>query len=113
MIPGITINMGDRDWLVPPLSLSQLLSFLPRVQELTAAGQVVGLGPEQLGMLVEIITAAMQRNYPEITKEQVADLLDLGNARTVLAATLSTPAADAAVSVAGSSKVQIGNGNTQ
>jgi hypothetical protein len=111
MIPGTTFPMGGQDWLVPPLTLGQLQRFLPRVQELTAAGPVGAFGPEQIAMMVEIITAAMQRNYPEITADQVGNLLDLGNARAVLAATLSAP--DAAVAVSQSSNVQIGEGNRQ
>jgi hypothetical protein len=92
MIPGTTIALGGQDWLVPPLSLAQLQRFLPRVQELSAAGQVgPAMGPEQLAVLLDIVTAALQRNYPEITSEQVANMLDLGNARTVLAATLAAP----------------------
>jgi hypothetical protein len=91
MIPGTTIILGDREWLVPPLSLAQLQHFLPRVQELNAAAAAgpAGLGAEQLAVLVEVVTAAMQRNYPEITTDQVGNLLDLGNAPTVLAATLA------------------------
>jgi hypothetical protein len=90
MIPGTTIALGGQDWLVPPLSLALLQRFLPRVQELT--GQVgAAMGPEQLAVLLEIVTAALQRNYPEITTELVANMLDLGNARTVLAATLAEP----------------------
>ena len=92
MIPGTTIALGGQDWLVPPLSLAQLQRFLPRVQELSAAGQVgAAMGPEQLAVLLDIVTAALQRNYPEITSEQVANMLDLGNASTVLAATLAEP----------------------
>jgi hypothetical protein len=111
MIPGITIAMGSRDWLVPPLTLGQLFKFMPRVQELTTTSPVGALGSEQLAVLVEIVTAALQRNYPEITADEVANLLDLGNARAVLAATLAAP--DATITVAGSSDVQIGNGNVQ
>jgi hypothetical protein len=110
MTPGITIHMGDRDWLVPPLTLGQLFKFMPQVQGLSD-GHVGALAPEKLTVLVEIVTAALQRNYPEITADEVANLLDLGNARAVLAATLAAP--DGAVTVAGSSNVQVGNGNVQ
>ena len=35
MIPGVTITMGGRDWLVPPLTLGQLRRLMPRVRQLT------------------------------------------------------------------------------
>jgi hypothetical protein len=40
-------------------------------------------------VLVEIITAALQRNYPDASAETVENLLDLGNAGTVLNAVLT------------------------
>jgi hypothetical protein len=87
MIPGISIAMSGQDWIVPPLSLGQLRHFLPRVQTLAGldAGQ---MGTAQLEMLVDIVTAALQRNYPDVTAEKVEDLLDLTNAVPVLNAIL-------------------------
>ena len=46
------------------------------------------MGEEQLAMLVEVVTAALQRNYPELTAAKVEDILDLGNALQVLDAIL-------------------------
>ena len=40
-------------------------------------------------MLVDIVAAALQRNYPEVTPEKVENLLDLGNASVVLNAVLT------------------------
>lgn len=90
MVPGTTIAMGGQDWLVPPLTLGQLQRFLPAVQKLQITSG--GLGPEHIATLVDIVTAALLRNYPEITTDQVGNLLDLSNARAVLAATLAEPA---------------------
>jgi hypothetical protein len=89
MIEGTIIAMGGQEWTVPPLSLAQLREFLPKVQQLSglAAGD---MGVAQLGMLVEIVTAAMQRNYPDLTPDQVENFLDLGNALPVLTAILGS-----------------------
>jgi len=87
MIPGVTITMGGRDWLVPPLTLGQLRRLMPRVRQLTEID--ASMGAVQIGVLVEIITAALQRNYPDATAETVENLLDLGNAGTVLNAVLT------------------------
>ena len=43
----------------------------------------------QIAVLVEIVAAALQRNYPDATAEMVENLLDLGNAGTVLNAVLT------------------------
>ena len=87
MIPGVTITMGGRDWLVPPLTLGQLRRLMPRVRQLTEID--ASMSEVQIGVLVEIVAAALQRNYPDATAEMVENLLDLGNAGTVLNAVLT------------------------
>ena len=87
MLPGVTIAMGGRDWLVPPLTLGQLRRLMPKVRQLTEIG--ASMGETQIGVLVEIVTAALQRNYPEATVDVVENLLDLGNASAVLNAVLT------------------------
>ena len=87
MIPGVTITMGGRDWVVPPLTLGQLRRLMPRVRQLTEID--ASMSELQIGVLVEIVAAALQRNYPDATAEMVENLLDLGNAGTVLNAVLT------------------------
>jgi hypothetical protein len=82
MIPGMPIAMAGQDWLVPPLTLGQLRRLMPKVRELTEIG--ASMGESQIAVLVEIVTAALQRNYPDVTADQVENLLDLGNAGVVL-----------------------------
>src|SRR3974390_1149959 len=87
MLPGVTIAMGGRDWLVPPLTLGQLRRLMPKVRQLTEIG--ASMGETQITVLVEIVAAALQRNYPEATADMVENLLDLGNAGAVLNAVLT------------------------
>jgi hypothetical protein len=87
MVPGVVVTMAVQDWLVPPLTLGQLRRLMPKVRELTEIG--ASMGESQIGVLVEIVTAALQRNYPEISTDHVEDLLDLGNASAVLNAVLT------------------------
>ena len=87
MLPGVTIAMGGRDWLVPPLTLGQLRQLMPKVQQLTEIG--ASMGETQISVIVEIVAAALQRNYPEATADMVENLLDLGNASAVLNAVLT------------------------
>src|SRR5690348_4057753 len=87
MIPGVAVAMGDCDWVVPPLTLGQLRRLMPKVRQLTEIG--ASMGETQVAVLVDIVTAALQRNYPELTPERVENLLDLGNAGAVLNAVLT------------------------
>jgi hypothetical protein len=87
MVPGVAVAMGGQDWIVPPLTLGQLRRLMPKVRQLTEIG--VSMGDAQIAVLVDIVTAALQRNYPEMTPHEVENLLDLGNASHVLNAVLT------------------------
>lgn len=87
MIPGVIVAMGGRDWTVPPLTLGQLRRLMPKVRQLTDIG--AQMDEAQIGVLIEIVASALQRNYPDMTAETVENLLDLGNAGAVLHAVLT------------------------
>ena len=87
MVPGVSVTMGGQDWVVPPLTLGQLRQLMPKLRQLTEIG--VAMGEAEITVLVEIVTAALQRNYPDLSSEMVANLLDLGNASAVLSAVLT------------------------
>jgi hypothetical protein len=87
MIPGVAVAMGGQDWIVPPLTLGQLRRLMPKVRQLTEIG--ASMGEPQINVLIDIVTAALQRNYPETTPDKVENLLDLGNASAVLNAVLT------------------------
>jgi hypothetical protein len=87
MIPGVVVAMGGEDWIVPPLTLGQLRRLMPKVRQLTEIG--ASMGEAQIAVLIDIVAAALQRNYPETTPEKVENLLDLGNASVVLNAVLT------------------------
>lgn len=87
MIPGVMVAMGGQQWTIPPLTLGQLRRLMPKVQQLAEIGSQ--MGDTQIGVLVEIVSAALQRNYPDMSVETVENLLDLGNAGAVLNAVLT------------------------
>ena len=87
MIPGVMVAMGGQQWTIPPLTLGQLRRLMPKVQQLAEIGSQ--MGDTQIGVLVEIVAAALQRNYPDMSVETVENLLDLGNAGAVLNAVLT------------------------
>ncbi|HZT90207.1 MAG TPA: hypothetical protein VFA12_19730, partial [Stellaceae bacterium] len=87
MIPGVQIAMGGREWIVPPLTLGQMRRLLPQIMRLKDFG--AGLGGEEIEVIVELVTAALKRNYPDMTAEEVEELVDLGNARHVVQAILT------------------------
>ena len=87
LIPGVTIAMAGRDWMVPPLTIGQLRRLLPKIRSIRNLG--VNMESEDIASLVEVVLAAMQRNYPEMTAEALEEHLDLGNSKHVLTAVLT------------------------
>jgi hypothetical protein len=87
MIPGVAVTMGGREWTIPPLTLGQLRQLMPKIRQLSEVGTEIG--ETQISVLVEIVAAALQRNYPQVTADMAEHLLDLGNAGPVLNAVLS------------------------
>lgn len=82
MIEGAKINIGGTDYIVPPLNLKAIKSFSKRFHLLGDLGN--NLNPEMMDFVAEIIHTALIRNYPEITKEQVEEMVDLKTVGDVL-----------------------------
>jgi hypothetical protein len=81
-IDGAKIRMGGEDWVVPPLNLRAVRLHEQMIKDI----QTVGSQFEGLPKIAAVALAALQRNYPELTLEQVEDLLDMGNALSVFRA---------------------------
>lgn len=85
MIDGITLKLGEEERVVPPLSLRALRRLAPKLKSIQNLGAALP-NDEQIDVVVEVVLAALNRNYPEMTKEQVEDALDTGNMTSVLMA---------------------------
>lgn len=87
MIDGKAINLGGTEYIVPPLSLGhvrRLQKDIERINQLDARS----LDDDAVDTMLKIILTGVSRNYPEMTKEQLEDLIDLGNMREVTQAVL-------------------------
>lgn len=80
---GITVYMDGREWVIPPLSVRQFRTYYSTLLD-------TDVTPENWQQKVEaklpIVLAAIQRNYPDITEEQLLDMLDLKTFTMVMAA---------------------------
>lgn len=80
---GITLTLGDRDYVVPPLNFRTLQALQARLEKFTG-----GVDAESLDLVVDSLHGAIQRNYPETTREECIDLLDLDNMEDVMQAVM-------------------------
>ncbi len=90
MIEGVTIQLGGEGRIIPPLNFRALRTLQP---ELTLLGKSPlgqgGFSDEQMTALCQVIHAALARNYPDVTLDQLEDWIDLGNAPAVIAAVMA------------------------
>lgn len=73
-IPGFPINLGGVNFVLAPLGLRLAREFEKRGTELREQANVT---PEQAHAFnVEMILASLHRNYPDLTAEELDELLD-------------------------------------
>lgn len=80
---GIKILLGDRELVVPPLNFRSLQQLQERLAKFSG-----GVDPESIGLVVDATHEALRRNYPEITRDEVIDGLDLENMLPVMEAVM-------------------------
>lgn len=72
MIKGVDTEIGGTVYTVPPLSLGAIERFAPLLK-----------GSPGPGLVIDMTLAALKRNYPEMTREIVGDMIDTENAERV------------------------------
>ncbi len=79
-VPGIDFDFGGgRIFTIPPLSLNAFKALQQR-------GDIskVELTEKSIDACMAAVHAALRRNYPEITIDQVGELVDLSNLHEVM-----------------------------
>ena len=84
---GQWITLGTEQYRIPPLAFIAVQELQDDVMGLAQMG--ARPTPEQMGVVARIVQSAMARNYPDITTDQVNEMLDLGNYQHVLGAVLA------------------------
>ena len=77
LIPGIEKDFGGgRVYVIPPLSLGALELLQDRMAELPS---LTSTDPAAIKTIIDATHMALKRNYPELTREEVGELVDVGN----------------------------------
>lgn len=73
MIKGIPMTLGDgREYIVPPLTLGALEDNQEAIEASTDE-----LSATSIRAMIDIAHAALRRNYPELTRGDVRELIDV------------------------------------
>lgn len=86
---GYELELGGTKYVFPPLSLGAIEMLQEKITEVTvnaASGNML----TQIGSIIDISLASLKRNYPEITREQVADMIDISNIESIFVNIMST-----------------------
>jgi hypothetical protein len=104
-IPGVELQLGEYLFFVPPMALVHtrqtaregLLEKLVRLER-KATDAALQVPPEQvqaymdeaIDAAVTIFERSLKRNYPDVTRQEIEELLDMGNLAGAMAAVLET-----------------------
>ena len=87
--PGVKLTLGGREFVALPLNLKALRELAPRFPVLTGMGDVP-TGP-QIDVVSDIVYSALLRNHPDLTRDELEELLDLENLARALQAVMGAP----------------------
>lgn len=88
-IPGKIVVLAGQEFEVPPLTFGQLRRLSKEIEILTTAKITASASIEQQEALLKVIHAALSRNYPDLTLEDMDDLIDMGNVLPTIEAVMS------------------------
>jgi hypothetical protein len=83
---GVWVVLAGNSYQIPPLNFCAIQALQDKMAVIQGMSGVPT--PEQMRVVAEVVQMAMRRNYPEITTDEIVDMLDLGNFRTVFDALL-------------------------
>lgn len=81
-IPGTLVNLGGQNFVMPPLNLDQV----QQLEGTMATAKELATIREQIDAMLPVLHAALSRNYPDLTIEELRPLVDMGNFAPVSAA---------------------------
>lgn len=74
-VKGVPFNFNGRVMVIPPLSLGAYEQLQDRLSGLPQDKRE----SSYIGTAIDTVHAALRRNYPDITREEVGELIDFGN----------------------------------
>jgi hypothetical protein len=78
---GRVVTLGGTDYTVPPLNVGALKALAPQLE---ATANLTGMPTlTQWDDVLDVFLAAFRRNYPDMTREQLEELVDMGNFLTL------------------------------
>jgi hypothetical protein len=77
-VSGTWVALGDQEYLVPPLNFKALREITPKIASMKLDGATLPTA-DDITTMIEVSYAAISRNYPDITKDDLEERIDMGN----------------------------------
>ncbi len=84
---GLKLVLAGEEFIIPPLTFRQLRTLLPKLGKLQDVD--AAFDEEQLDAVADIAHAALSRNYPSLTREELEDHLTFADVPAVITAVLT------------------------
>jgi hypothetical protein len=82
MTPGTMIMLGGNQYTLAPLNFAALIQHEAAIGLISSMS---GIPTEQhLDAIIDIVLASLQRNHAEFNKEDLMQLLDMGNMTEII-----------------------------
>ena len=83
---GTEVVIGRRTYIMPPLTITKLhkTGFYKVVKDFQSIQGDPEIMIEKFAQILEFIFMALQMNYPDVTKEETTDLLDMRSANKII-----------------------------
>lgn len=102
MIKGVKVTLGEQEYVLPPCSMDTLEELGPAVDEFMAVHKTGGQPSlTHMRVIVDLVHGALLRNYPHLTRKEVAMGIDLSNMTALFMAAMNVsmpPASEGAAS---------------
>jgi hypothetical protein len=87
LVEGVEIKIGRKTFIVPPLTFGLLKKLKPQLELLsTVDASATELSDDKMNAMVDVVHAALMRNYPNLARADLEDDLDIGNVPKIMEA---------------------------
>jgi hypothetical protein len=80
---GTEVKLGDKTFVVPALTIGQARRLWPEILEMNDGITAANL-PDKQSKWMDIVHAALSRNYPDLKREELEELVDLRSIKKLM-----------------------------
>lgn len=89
MIEGIKVKIGEREYVIPPLNLKRLKALQAQIEFINSIKPTEVFTEKYYDAMADVVHAAVTRNHPEVSRDEIEEGLDLGNIKAAYHATMN------------------------